>query len=213
MGRYKLVVFDVGGVLVRTGRTWPEDAALAGYTFEDEWLQGFYERRRGLPGRELGEVPVDEYCALLASVSDGRLTAEDIRRITAASPIAEYPGASRVFDALEGKEVETALLCNLHELEWDRFFPAEGVTSEFPTLARARHRFGSHRMHLAKPDRRAYEYVERGAGFSGGEILFFDDRLENVQAARDVGWSAEVIDHEGDTVGQVIDLLRQHEVI
>lgn len=212
MSDIKLVVFDVGGVFVRTGRTWPEDAALAGFHFDEEWLRRFDERRVGFPRLSQGEVQPQKYFELLASISEGALTAEDVRRITAASLIEEYPGAATVFDALEGKPVETALLMNLNEVEWDRYFPAE-VPSDFPAVGRAKHRFASHLIGANEPARRVYEHVEQHTGYSGDQILFFDDRGENVAAARELGWRAEIIDYEGDAPGQVLTCLRLYEVI
>jgi FMN phosphatase YigB (HAD superfamily) len=210
--RFDLVVLDVGGVLVRTGRTWGEDAALAGFTFSPAWLEQFEARRRSLPRLDAGEVDGERYFALLAEASGGVLTPDDAQRITRASPIAEYPGIGRVFDALDAAGIETALLMNLNEEEWARFFPETASASEFPTLSRAPHRFASHLMHAAKPDPRAYATVERETGHAGERILFFDDRAENVAAAQSLGWTAEQIDHTGDTPSQILDQLRRHGV-
>ncbi len=41
-----------------------------------------------------------------------------------------------------------------------------------------------------KPDPRLYEVVERQSGRSGAEILYFDDRPENVAAGAARGWQA-----------------------
>lgn len=39
-----------------------------------------------------------------------------------------------------------------------------------------------------KPDARLYEVVEEWSGFSGDELFYLDDRLENVQAGEARGW-------------------------
>src|SRR5258705_3546956 len=44
-----------------------------------------------------------------------------------------------------------------------------------------------------KPDAKLYEVVERFAGRRGGQILYLDDRIENVEAGRARGW--QVIHH------------------
>lgn len=174
-GPFELVVFDVGGVLVRTGRTWREDAALGGFDLDPAWVEAFESRLHGRPRLTLGEVSIEQHCDALAAASDGALTPQDVRRITAASLIAEYPSVGAVFDAVEAAGLDTALLMNLNEVEWSRYFPEDGAPSEFPTVGRARQRFASHLMGVAKPDRRAYQHVERATGRSGSEILFFDD--------------------------------------
>lgn len=210
--RIELVVFDVGSVLVRAGRSWHEEASLAGFDLDPAWLEAFESRLRGRPRLTLGEISVDDYCAMLAAASDGALTPGDVRRITAASLIDECAGVGAVLDAVEAAGVETALLMNLNELEWARYFPPDGSPSAFPTVSRARYRFASHLMGVAKPDRRAYENVERGTGTRGDAVLFFDDRVENVEAARALGWRAEQVDHAGDTALQLLAFLRGHGV-
>ena len=210
--RFDIVVFDVGGVLVRAGRTWAEDRTCRVLLFSPSWLEQFEVRRLSLPRLGVGAVESERYFSLLSEASDGMLTPDDARRITRASPIVEYPGISRVFDVLDVGGIETALLMNVNEAEWARFFPEMAVESEFPTLFRAQHRFASHSMGVAKPDPLAYSRVERETGHSGERILFFDDRTENVAAAQLLGWTSELIDHTGDTAAQLLGLRRRHGV-
>lgn len=46
------------------------------------------------------------------------------------------------------------------------------------------------RIHMMKPQRRIYEYALQTFGISGDESVFFDDREENTEAARQVGIKA-----------------------
>ena len=39
-----------------------------------------------------------------------------------------------------------------------------------------------------KPDPRIYEALERLAGKRGGQILYLDDRPENIEGGRRCGW-------------------------
>jgi HAD superfamily hydrolase (TIGR01509 family) len=43
---------------------------------------------------------------------------------------------------------------------------------------------------LRKPDRRAFVRAEARMGASPGRILFVDDQMKNVEAAREAGWGA-----------------------
>lgn len=207
-----LVVFDIGGVLVQAGRTWADDLKRAGFSLSPTWLGQFEARLRTLPRRSVGAIDSERYHLLFAEASDGVFTPEDARRITEASLIAEYPGIATVFDELDSAGVATAVLSNANDAEWARLFP-DRVPPEFPALLRARHRFSSHLLGVQKPDVRAFREVERVTGCSGEAILFFDDRAENVVASRQLGWTAELIDHTGDTAAQLLSLLRQHAVI
>ena len=48
----------------------------------------------------------------------------------------------------------------------------------------------SHEAGAMKPDARIYEVVERRTGRCGAELLYIDDRLENVEAGAARGWRA-----------------------
>lgn len=159
-------------------------------------------------------IDSERYFALFAEASGGVYTVDDARRISHASLIMEYPGVSRVFDALDAANVPTALLSNVNDEEWARFFPAPEFDPEFPALARARYRFASHLMGFAKPDEYVFREVERVTGFPGTSILFFDDREENVAGAQACGWTAHLIDHtRDDTAEQILSFLRTHAII
>ena len=74
------------------------------------------------------------------------------------------------------------------------------------------HPHARHLLGLLKPGVEIYRAFERQTGFGPGEILFFDDLAENVQAARAVGWHAEVIDHTADTAPQIAGHLQRHGI-
>lgn len=65
---------------------------------------------------------------------------------------------------------------------------------------------------MRKPDARAYRAVEVATGRAGQRILFFDDREENVSAARQCQWTATLIDHAGDAAAQMLERLTRLDV-
>jgi 2-haloacid dehalogenase len=117
-----------------------------------------------------------------------------------------------VLATLERASIETAALSNANDAEWTRLFPASS-SGEFPSLQRLTYRFSSHELGMTKPDARAFAAVEQRTGFSGVSILFVDDRIENVTAARAYGWRAEPIDHTSDTASQLMSVLKQQGII
>lgn len=210
---FRLVVFDVGSVLVEAGRTWQDDLEHAGFHVSPAELTEIEGWSASLPHRGTGEISSEEHAVLFAEASGGVFSVEDAQRISHGSLRAEYPGIGRVFDALDASSVPYAVLCNVNDEEWSRLFPDDPATAEFPTLLRIRTRFSSHLLALRKPDARIFRAVERETGYPGSAILFFDDRIENVEGARACNWTAEVIDHTGDTAEQMLRLLRSHAVI
>ena len=209
---FQLVVFDIGSVLVQCGRTLAEDIAQAGFSVPPSWLEQFETRLQPLPRRSIGAIDNERFLALFAEASEGVFTLDDAQRISDASLVAEYPRIELVFDHLESAALDTAVLSNINDAEWARLFPTS-ADPEFPTLLRVRHRFASHLMRVQKPDPAAFREVERQTGYAAHQIVFFDDRTENVTAARQLGWTAEHIDHTADTADQILRLLKQHNAI
>lgn len=69
----------------------------------------------------------------------------------------------------------------------------------------AHHSFYSHNVHLRKPDPAIYEHVAEVTGIPPDQSYFFDDKIENVNAARTQGFQARQIE-AGE---EVADVLRQ----
>ena len=65
-----------------------------------------------------------------------------------------------------------------------------GVLGRFPALSEFTHHTFSHRLGIAKPDAEIYRHAVQGLGVPAGEILFVDDREENIEAARAAGMMA-----------------------
>ncbi len=213
MEAVRLVVFDVGSVLVEAGRDWLDDIRAAGVAMTAARWAELEPRLGGLPRRGLGEIDNESYLPLFVEATGGAFTLEEARQITEGAMGPELPGIDAVFDALEEQGVATAALCNVNDVDWHRIFAGPQAASEYPTLARIGQRFGSHLLGVAKPDPRAYQAVEAGTGARGASILFFDDRPENIEAARALDWRAEHIDHTGDSAAQLLDHLRAHDVV
>src|SRR5262245_10756673 len=100
LAMFDLVVFDLGGVLIQTSRTWMESAERAGLPYPAERLEAFQARLETMPRRDLGAIESDQFYERFAELSEGVYTASDVKRISDASLIREYPGVGAVFDAL-----------------------------------------------------------------------------------------------------------------
>lgn len=53
--------------------------------------------------------------------------------------------------------------------------------------------FFSAEIHQVKPDRESYQYVLEKTELSAGEIIFFDDKEENLKAASDLGMATFLV--------------------
>ncbi|HVU62811.1 MAG TPA: HAD family phosphatase [Phycisphaerales bacterium] len=211
-----LVTFDLGGVIVRICRSIKEAGDRCGIEVRPEDITPDHRAaRRAIHARyERGQITCDEFFTLIARTTSGRFTPEQFRAIHEAWIIDEYPGVGTLIDDLNARGIPTGVLSNTNHIHWSlQMQPrpaADGRTipSKFPTTAKPIHRHASHLLGLAKPDPAIYHEYARRTGFAPADILFFDDRPENVEAAIAAGWRSHLIDPDGDTAAQMRAHLR-----
>ena len=80
----------------------------------------------------------------------------------------------------------TAVLSNTNELA------IQHIRANFPFYDRFAHHVLSFEHRSMKPDPALYHVLEKIAGVPPGQILFLDDRSENVETAQNLGWHAFV---------------------
>lgn len=218
----RIVVFDLGGVVVRICRSWAEGCAAAGLPLRDAELgnEEMKARRRALAARHgRGEIACAQYYEEMAATTNGLYSAAETERVHHAWTLDEYPGVYELVERVHGLNIETGVLSNTNHAHWLRLAPARaggGEVPEYRTPALVKHLHASHIMGLHKPDPAIYRAFAEATGFHGGpgsrgapsHIVFFDDLKENVDAANAAGWRAHQVDHTGDTAAQMSGLLR-----
>ncbi len=216
--RVSVVVFDWGGVLIRICRSLEEACGRLGIAYREVAAHPELRvSRKELSGQyQLGLMACDDYFRAAAERTNGAYSEAEIRRIHDAWLIGEYEGVGDLVDDLHAAGLATALLSNTNQSHAIRQTTMNGDGSlEFPTPGKLRFRAMSHELGIAKPDAGIYRAAAELYGMTGreGELLFFDDLEENIEAARACGWRAELIDHEGDTAAQMRAALARHGVV
>jgi len=207
----RIVVFDVGGVLVEV-TSWGDAHLASGYMAEqlppeEEFLPRI---RRLNAAYDRGSLSPNEYEQAVVKASHGRYAIEDVRRIHAMQLRGEVPGVDAVFDVLHEGGCNIALLSNTNPIHWELLLGAADGVAAYPTVLRAPLRLASFELRCAKPDPAIYELFVKAAGVPANALLFFDDREPNVAAARLAGWQAEHIDSYGDVAAQLLGHLQYH---
>lgn len=213
--RPSLIVFDLGGVLIRICRSWAEACIAAGLPVRagaDSAAASV--RRHGLAERHgLGAISGERFFAGVSAAMDGLYSADEVRAIHDAWLIDEYPGVRDLIADIHRAGLTTGVLSNTNHAHWARLTPvARGGTGEFGAPGLVHHLHASHILGLLKPDAAIYREFERLTGAAPADLLFFDDLEENVAAARARGWQSELIDHTGDTAAQMRSALRARRV-
>lgn len=199
-----LVVFDLGGVLVRIRHTWDDILAFMGeppLARTSPWRHADYD-----PLTAYQEDRIDEDLYLDQVGGDLGLTPERARAAHAAMLEGDYVGAVDLIESLKAAGAKTACLSNTNALHW------VALMANHPTLLALDARYASFEIRVSKPDPRAYRIVA-DAFPDADRRLFFDDRMDNVVAALDMGWEAHRVDPDGDPPAQMRRVLVESGVL
>ena len=109
------------------------------------------------------------------------------RWIELASPRIE--GSIALLRALRTKAVPVFALTNFGKYSFDEALPKLDFLAEFDRL------YVSGRMGVVKPDPRIYAMVEADCAIPPGQLLFVDDKPENIAAAAVRGWQTHLFTH------------------
>ncbi len=203
----ELVCFDLGGVVVRLCRSWEEGCLAAGVELRDRKRSPEQEAQRGaaVQAYQRGALTSDAFFETVAGTFNGAYTPEEVERVHGAWILREYEGVGGLIRSLNASGVRTACLSNTNDGHWRML---EG----WDAVAALGSRHASHLMELAKPDEAIYRAFEEREGVSGDAVVFFEDTPANANAARAIGWRAEVVDPAEETLPQIEARLRAHGV-
>lgn len=82
------------------------------------------------------------------------------------------------------RKVKVGCLSNTNSIHWDK------LLQSYPFMRGFDRRFASQLLGCAKPHREIYEKTAELLSANPRQILFFDDKLENVESAQRLGWHA-----------------------
>ncbi len=193
----KAVVFDIGRVLVE----WEPDR------FYDAQIGA--ERRKAL----FAEVPLFEENLNLDRGYPFKETIyglaekhpkwqEEIRWwhdrwLEMATP--EIPHSVRLLRALRAKGMPVFALTNFGIGTYDV------ASAHFDFFAEFDKAFVSGHLRCIKPDAEIYQHLEDGCGFKGAELIFTDDRPENIDAAAARGWKTHLFTTPDTWAARLVD--------
>jgi glucose-1-phosphatase len=151
---------------------------------------------------ERGEIDADEYFTALRLALGVKIPDTQLLEGWNAIFIGEMPGISPLLaDAARRFPLYAFSNSNReHELCWSRRFT--GVLRYFREI------YVSSTIGLRKPEAEAYNYVVKAIGTSAERIVFFDDVLENVDAARACGLQAFQVKSAADVADAVAKIAR-----
>ncbi|MDD3797377.1 MAG: HAD family phosphatase [Lachnospiraceae bacterium] len=193
MNRIKNLIFDVGDVLIQ-------------YRWKDMLMDcGLSEPDAARIGRELFDDPDRLWSVFdLGTMTEDEVIAEFCRKYPEDAEIiswfihhGEYmhvprPAVWKLVYQLKSQGYGIYLLSNYPERLFKKHTEYADFMNDIDGL------MVSYMIHKAKPDAAIYEALFQKYDLKPSECMFFDDRAENVQAAKELGMSAvRVMSQEG----------------
>ena len=181
MTKPALVVFDLGNVLLGFDYSIAARRIAAQTKLSDAEVQKYLDQSPLLYRFETGLMTQEEFFEAVRQHTDFRGSFEEFSGFFA-DIFWEIPPMVELHAALGRKGVPTYIFSNTNELAMVH------IRRNFPFFANFDGYILSYEVKAMKPDARIYEELEHLCGKRGAEILYLDDRPENVDAGAARGW-------------------------
>ena len=174
-------LFDLGNTLIKLAYERVLENVCRDANVTRDQLIAILEQPGGYRDMERGAVTFRELYDFLRDRADYRGTALDLHRVWSDFFDGTVPGAEALLERLREK-YRIAFLTNSNEVH------AEVIPRQFASLFRKDDRFVfSHRFRVAKPDPEIFRRALEVIGALPQNVVFVDDLIENVLAARLLG--------------------------
>lgn len=192
MAKLSAVLFDYGLVLTAP----PDPAAWAEMkrvlAADETVFHAAYWKFRHEYDR--GALTGEAYWRSVAAACGRALSEAELRELDAADTVLwTQPNAEMIawVAQLQRAGMKTGILSNLGDAM------ELGVRSRCPWLSEFTHLTFSHRLRIAKPELAIYRHAAEGLQTPVEEVLFVDDREDNIAAARAAGMQAvQYVNHD-----------------
>lgn len=205
---FKNIIFDLGGVILDINMQKALDGFAALGLPQNELRFDVGETADLMHHYQLGHFTTDEFCKLVAAKCNPGTTPEQVANAWNSICIGIPERKLNAIKALK-QRAKVYLLSNTNDLHWqyclDHWFNAGGNRCEdfFDKV------FLSQDLHLEKPHAEIFEHVIKSIGAVRGtetsgvvttDTIFFDDNIDNVNAAKKCGIHAVQITPDFDWV-------------
>lgn len=208
----KAIVFDFGNVLYDLNeKLFMENlAALLGEdvteTYPPQLMDAFFDY-------EVGKISTETFIWRVQHYKKGNLNPRSIINCWN-SLLDKFP--PQRWDLLESvrSEYKVFMLSNINELHLNTAYKhiskvhgrIDFETEYFDGV------FYSHLVKKRKPEKEIYTFLEEVTGIKGHELLFIDDRLENIKTAQSLNWNAVHHNPKDDIAAVFPDYIKKYKL-
>ncbi|MDU4843923.1 MAG: glucose-1-phosphatase [Leclercia adecarboxylata] len=177
-----LYIFDLGNVIVdidfnRVLGTWSDFSRVPLATLKQTFTMGdaFHQHERG-------DISDEQFAEMLCHEMDLPLSYEQFSHGWQAIFVGIRPEVIVIMHKLREQGHRVVVLSNTNRLH-TTFWP-----DEYPEVKAAADKiYLSQEMGMRKPEARIYQAVLQAEGFSAADALFFDDNVDNIEGANQLG--------------------------
>jgi len=196
----QVILFDIGGVFFKWKDRWLFSNIANRFGLSDQHLSD--ECKKELPNLRLGKISEQEMWQKigrqinskeLSSVKNSLIHDFFKKKINIDNSVLD------VINQLQKKNIQMGILSNTALV-------MHSVVEELIDMSCFEHRFLSYEIGMEKPDERIFEHVIEKVPYAKEEILFVDDRLSNVNSAKNFGMKAIHITNNSHLVTDLHDL-------
>jgi HAD superfamily hydrolase (TIGR01509 family) len=191
-----VVVFDLGKVLVDFDYSRAAKAIAERGTASVETINQLINQSPLLVQYELGKMSDKEFYDEVCSATGFKGDFEEFGRLFG-DIFSEMPPMIELHAALQKKKVPTYIFSNTNGLA------VAHIRRTFPFFRKFDDYIFSFEHGVMKPDAGLYEVVERKSNRHGEQILYIDDRAENIAAGAARGWRVILQDTPAKTVAEL----------
>ena len=132
---------------------------------------------------EYGNISTDDFLKTVQSYCHPGTTVEDVRNAWM-SMLADLPQEKLDFiGTLRDSGYKTFLLSNSNQMHWDPIFEQYHLERYFDGI------YASHHLHMAKPNRDIFDFIEKNAHIDSAHTIYVDDLEKNRKAGETfLGW-------------------------
>lgn len=176
----KLVLFDLGGVLVQLG---DELFPSSWFSVVQEFgLRHWFSSPAAIEF-ETGLISTKEFIDELKQSLSISAPYSEVLAAFRTWPKGLYPGTDMLLTRLKA-DYQVAVLSNSNEIHEPILMKEFGLETHLDNI------FFSHLIGHSKPNPKAFNHVLDALDFMPAEVIFFDDNLSNVRAAQSLGMQA-----------------------
>lgn len=183
MNNSPAIVFDLGKVLVDFDYTIAARKVAARSDQAPRQLADFLSTSPAIVQYERGEITRREFFERVRDAVGFRGTLEEFGGFFA-DIFTEIPPMIALHAELRRRRFPTYIFSNTNDLA------VEHIAKNFPFFKHFDGYVYSYKIGAMKPDAKIYEAMEALCGRRGAEIIYLDDRAENVAAGKARGWNA-----------------------